>query len=70
MMLIARRCFFFYCVAIRCNNELLRLISPCQKETTTHSKHHPTENFRLKKQASDVPSQSAVTRDNISLVVD
>ena len=49
MMLIARRCFFFYCVAIRCNNELLRLIAPCQKETTTHAKHHPTEDFRIMK---------------------
>ena len=39
--------FLFHCVAIRCNNELLRLIAPCQKETTTHSKHHPTEDFRL-----------------------
>jgi hypothetical protein len=39
--------FLFYCVAIRCNNELLRLIAPCQKETTTHAKHHPTEGFRL-----------------------
>ena len=47
MMLIARRCFFFYCIAIRCNNESLRLIAPCQKETTTHSKHHLTEDFRL-----------------------
>jgi hypothetical protein len=48
MMLIAHRCFFFYCVAIRCNNALHRFIAPCQKETTTHAKHHPTEDFRLK----------------------
>jgi len=39
--------FLFYCVAIRSNNEFLRLIAPCQKETTTHAKHHPTEDSRF-----------------------
>jgi len=37
----------FCCFAIRCNNELLRLIAPCQKETATHAKHHSTEDFRV-----------------------
>jgi len=47
MLLIARYSFLFYGVAIRWNNELYRLIAPRQKETTTHAKHHLTEDFRM-----------------------
>ncbi len=47
MMFIARYCFIFAVLQFVVNS-LLLFIAPCQKETISHSKHHPTEDFRIK----------------------
>jgi hypothetical protein len=43
MMLIARRSFFFTALQF----VVITSFTLCQKETTTLSKHHSTEDFRL-----------------------
>ncbi len=51
MMFIARYSFISAALQFIAITRSL-LIAPCQKETITHSKHHPTEDLDLSRQGA------------------